>query len=236
MPGIKGFDEIEERLRSHRGKLASDEWSNLKRIFVDIYQRNRNELCLLLEEPSKNDELSIELFQNIRPQTVKEQYTNEVLRSLFNYLSSLSSLVDTGMRIVKKYPKEKLKKYIELRDVVVVSNINIFFGDLRNYIQHYGIPPLGWEIRLVDNGFNNCTYYLNYQKLLTWKSWSPKSKEFIGEENVNLLKSIREHGEMIDSAFHTLLSTFPELHSVDVAAYNELMHRRNDILSGKIKL
>ncbi|HVX01060.1 MAG TPA: hypothetical protein VHA52_11585 [Candidatus Babeliaceae bacterium] len=236
MPGIKGFDEIEAELARHPGKIAHDEWRNLARIFYDIYQKNRKELVERLEEPSKNDKLSTELFQNVRPQTVKEAYTNEVLRSLFNYLSSLSSLVDTGMRLVGKYSSEQMAEYDKPKTLLINSDVNSFFGKLRNYIQHYGIPPLGWEIRLNNNSFNSCTYFLSKDKLLAWDGWNAKAKAYIGDQNVNLLESVQAHGDMVDKAYHALLSLFPIIHSADTAAYNELMHRRNDILSGKIKL
>ena len=153
MPRIKGFDEIEAEIASHKGKIAIDEWANFSRIFIDIYQRNRSELIKLLEEPSKNDELSMELFQNARPPVVKNAYTNEVLRSLFNYLSSLSALVDTGIRLRTDGPnhctyflaKDKLltwkswgpkaKAYIENGDV-----------DLLKSIQVHG--------KMIDEGYN----------------------------------------------------------------------------------
>jgi hypothetical protein len=236
MPRIKGFDEIEAELERHPGKIAHDEWQNLARIFYDIYQKNRTELIRLLEEPSKNDELSTELFQNVRPPTVRETYTNELLRSLFNYLSSLSSLVDASMRLTGKYNSEQMAGYNAQREIITNSDINEFFGKLRNYIQHYGIPPLGWTIQLNNNTLNTCTYFLSNGKLLAWKGWSSKAKTYIGDQDVDLLKSIQLHGEMIDKALHTLLTLFPNIHSPDTESYNKLMHRRNDILSGKIKL
>lgn len=236
MSGIKGFDEIESELAHHPGKIAHDEWMNLKRIFVDIYQKNRTDLVRLLEEPSRNDLLSTELFQNVKPPILREAYTNELLRCLFNYLSSLSSLVDAGMRLTGKYNDEQMADYNVYKEALVSSDINEFFGKLRNYIQHYGIPPLGWTVKLKNNSHNSCTYYLSNSKLLAWKHWNTKAKTYIGDGDVDLLKSILIHGEMIDATFHTLLSLFPNIHSADTNSYNELMHRRNDILSGKIKL
>lgn len=236
MPGIKGFDEIEAELASHPGKIAHDEWRNLARTFYDIYQKNRKELIGLFEEPSKNDELSVELFQNVRPQTVKEAYTNEVLRSLFNYLSSLSSLVDAGMRLESKYSSDQLASYHVQKLIIIESDINSFFGKLRNYIQHYGIPPLGWSIQLHEQTYNSCVYYLSNSKLLAWDGWNAKAKSYISDQDIDLLKAVNEHGEMIDKAYNTLLSLFPAIHAADTKSYNELMHRRNDILSGKIKL
>lgn len=236
MPGIKGFDEIEAELAGHPGKIAHDEWKNLARTFYDIYQKNRKELIALFEEPSKNDELSMELFQNVHPQAVKEAYTNEVLRSLFNYLSSLSSLVDAGMRLEGKYNGDQLASYHAQKAIIIGSDINAFFGKLRNYIQHYGIPPLGWSIQLHEQTYNSCTYYLSNSKLLAWDGWNSQAKSYIGDQDIDLLKAVTEHGEMIDRAYNTLLSLFPAIHAEDTKSYNELMHKRNDILSGKIKL
>lgn len=118
MPRIKGFDEIEAEIALHPGKIALDEWANLSRIFIDIYQRNRNELI----------------------------------------------------------------------------------------------------------------------KLLDWNRWSSKAKTYIENGDVNLLDAIQQHGSMIDAAYGVLLNLSSGIHNDDINAVNELIHRRNDILSGKIKL
>ncbi len=236
MPRIKGFDEIEAEIARHPGKIAHDEWQDLGRIFYDIYQKNRIELVKLLEEPSKNEELSVELMQNVRPPTVREAYTNEVLRSIFNYLSSLSSLVDTGMRLTAKYSDEQMADYNKRKVVVISSDVNAFFNKLRNYIQHYGVPPLGWTIRLNDDKPNDCTYFLPKDKLLVWDGWKSKAKSYITKGDIDLLESIKTHGAMIDDAYNTLLNLFPDIHGADIDAVNALMHRRNDILSGKIPI
>ena len=236
MPRIKGFDEIEAEIASHKGKIAIDEWANFSRIFIDIYQRNRSELIKLLEEPSKNDELSMELFQNARPPVVKNAYTNEVLRSLFNYLSSLSALVDTGIRLSALYSDVQMAEYNRYIETYVRTDINIFFGKLRNYIQHYGIPPIGWVIRLRTDGPNHCTYFLAKDKLLTWKSWGPKAKAYIENGDVDLLKSIQVHGKMIDEGYNILLQLSSHIHSPDVEAVNKLIRRRNEMLSGTIPI
>lgn len=236
MPRIKGFDEIEAEIARHPGKIAHDEWSDLRRIFVDIYQKNRDELIHLLIEPSKNRELSEELFQNVRPQTVKEAYTNEVLRSIFNYLSSLSSLVDTGLRLTRKYADKQMADYNSHRTTLVDSEVNAFFGKLRNYIQHYGIPPLGWTIRLNDERPNDCKYFLSKDKLLAWKGWSSKARTYVNKGDVDLLDAVQTHGQMIDDAYDCLLNLFPAIHSADIDAVNALMQRRNDLLSGKIPI
>ena len=236
MSRIKGFDEIEAEIANHPGKIALDEWANFSRIFIDIYQKNRDELTKLLEEPSKNDELSIELLQNVRPPVIKNAYTNEVLRSMFNYLSSLSSLVDTGLRLTRKYSDAQMAEYNKRKVIVVDSDINAFFGKLRNYIQHYGIPPLGWAIRLNTDTLNDCTYFLSKDRLLIWAGWGSKARSYITKGDVNLLDSIQTHGKMIDEAYSTLLHITSSIHTEDMNAVNVLIRRRNNILSGSIKL
>jgi hypothetical protein len=235
---IEGFDEIEKKLATHPSKLIHDEWTNLKNTWVGIYQKNRQFLVAHLQEPSQNDELSTELMQNVRPPVIREQYTNEVLRHLYNYLSSLATLVDYSIRLTAKYEEEKdLGEFTAKKVALIDSGRNSFMGDLRNYIVHFGVPPLGWNIRLKNVGFNECTYRLGTAKLLEWDGWKQKSKTFIKScgEFVDLKEAIVEHGKQIDEVFLLLLHQFPKLHSKDVAAYNELMHERNDILSGKKK-
>jgi hypothetical protein len=41
---------------------------------------------------------------------------------------------------------------------------------------------------------------------------------------------------MIDEAYRVLINISSQIHGDDINAVNELMRRRNDILSGKIKL
>ena len=236
MPRIKGFDEIENEIAKHKATKAQDEWANLSRIFIDIYQRNRNELIYLLEEPSRNDELSIELFQNVRPPVIKNSYTNEVLRSIFNYLSSLSSLVDAGIRLTGKYTNSEMHEYNIAKIALIGSDINAFFGKFRNYIQHYGIPPIGWIIRLNEDRTNDCTYFLSKDKLLEWGHWGSKAKAFIATSDLNLLESINAHGKMIDEAYGSLLPLFTVIHGKDVDDVNLLIRKRNDMLSGKVPI
>lgn len=233
---IKGLNEIENEIASHVGKSAHDEWTNLQRTFSGVYKQNRKYLIKYLEEPSKNDKLAVELIQNVRSPIKKEVYTNELLRHLYNYLSSLSALIDQGMRLTKKYDKVQLRDYIKKVNIVISSNINYFFRDLRNYIQHYGVPPLGWQIRFHQKNNHECKYYLSKEKLLEWSKWNNKSKKFIhSQEEVNLLECVETHSKMIDQTFDTLLSLFMSLHEKDIEEVNRLILRRNGILSGKIK-
>lgn len=97
-------------------------------------------------------------------------------------------------------------------------------------------PPIGWVIHLNEDRSNDCTYFLSKDRLLAWKGWDSKAKSYVAKGNVNLLESIQVHGEMIDEAYGTLLHLFTGIHSVDIDAVNILMHRRNDILSGKVPI
>lgn len=234
---IKGFDEIQEEIAKHPSKLIHDEWSNLNRTFTGIYQANRRVLVEHLEKPSRNDELSVELMQNVRLPVIRDNYTNEVLRHLYNYLSGLAALVDHSMKLTSGYSEEELGDFIVKRKILTDSDINSFMGKLRNYVLHYGIPPLGWTISLKQKGFNECTYFLNSANLLRWDGWSKEAEHFIhANEQIDLLKATKEHGQMIDEAFIALLKLFPKLHSKDVEEVNRLIHKRNNILSGKIKI
>lgn len=139
MPRIEGFDEIEEKIRRHPGAIAYYNIIDLQRVFRGIYKENRNQLVQHIVAVS-SDSISIELIQNVRPSDFKEQYTTELLRRLFIYLSSLSSLVELEMRLSKKYAAHNLMLYNEISVDIIQSGENAFLGNLRNYILHYGIP------------------------------------------------------------------------------------------------
>jgi hypothetical protein len=142
------------------------------------------------------------------------------------------------MKLTRKYTDEQLSTFVEKRRQLVESDRNYFMGDLRNYITHYGVPPLGWTIRLKDEGFNDCDYFLSADKLQQWKEWRAQSRKFITSNGsqINLLHVVKEHGQQVDEAFIILLKQFPALHTEVIDAVNKLMKRRNDILSGKIRL
>ena len=235
---IEGLEEIQNKIFSHPGKIIYDEWTNLKNTFIGIYQANRKTILDYLMEPSQNDKLSIELVQNVRPPVVREKYTNEVLRHLYNYLSSLATLVGYSMSLTNKYDNSLLGEFVIKKNKLINSDQNNFMGELRNYVVHNDLPPLSWEIKIKDEGFNKCTYRLDSRELLRWKGWNDKSRNFIKNERnyIELASLIEDHGKKIDEEFRILFDQFPKLHSEDLDEVNELIKLRNDILARKQKI
>src|SRR5690349_3094716 len=118
---MSDIGKLYKAIELHPGKRAHDRWSNLRLTFQGIYQANRKQLINLMDAPNHNGKLLEELWQNVRPQTVKEAYQDELLKAFYNYISSASSLVDHSRRFIKEYTSTDFSLEYDRRREVVAS-------------------------------------------------------------------------------------------------------------------
>jgi hypothetical protein len=138
---------------------------------------------------------------------VPEDYVNELVRRLHNYLKSVTSLVDSQRVVMRhRWPTTRgnagkcseckrplpstddlsefeAKDYSEKLAEVFETGERTFMSNLRNYCTHYSIPlpQLGttytWEQGGDDATVN--TLQLDKNKLLRWDGWGAPAKEFL---------------------------------------------------------
>lgn len=220
------YKKAYEEINAHPGKIAHDNWSNLKVTYSGIFVVNRSQLLALLDSPTKNDELIFELIQNVRSQRVKEAFQSEMLRMLHNYIASASSLVDHSRRFIRKYSGSDFgKEYDKKREAVAATPEHCFLKDLRNYLMHVGIPPIGYTITISRDGKETFIAQLTSSKLLEWDKWSKTARSYIegSGDHVQLVPLITTHAAIIDTFYNWIFDQFGKIHGAEIEEVNKLI-------------
>ncbi|WP_431818296.1 hypothetical protein [Gordonia jacobaea] len=125
-------------------------------------------------------------------QNVDDQYVNELVRRLHNYLTSVSSLIDAQRVVVRhcwpnKQDPERLnfqQEYDTQRKSTFETDEAAFVTKLRNYCTHYAIPlpRLGTTISHSQGGpvIQVNTLQLDRDRLLRWDGWGEPAKRYLG--------------------------------------------------------
>ncbi len=235
-PNNKRRLEVEKQIREHPGTKAHNLWDNLARAYQSVYRVNREHLVKFIAAPGENDQLSMELMQNQWEPKVKEAYMNELSRLIHNYIASSFTLVDHTRYLMTHYQESDFQAEYELKKTKVIDMPeHHFLKDFRNYVLHRNLPPIDYTVGLRDVVNNTFELRLNTPTLLEWDGWTKKAEEFVKarKDKLVFVNVINTHGQAIDELNIWLLQQFTPLHSKDIADVNELMHLRNDILSGK---
>ena len=141
---------------------------------------------------SKNaDELSKHAAKFLQRRTMArdttDEYANELVRYLHNYLASVYSLIEAQRVVMRHCWGEKsefeLGEYTEHRKASFETGEAEFMTELRNYCTHRSIPLPGISTKFswVKGGptimENKLT--LDRDKLLEWKKWTAPAKEYL---------------------------------------------------------
>ncbi|QTI67478.1 hypothetical protein [Gordonia polyisoprenivorans] len=127
-------------------------------------------------------------------QNLDDQYVNELVRLLHNYLTSVSSLIDAQRVVVRHcWPDEKdpervafQAEYDKQRTGTFETDEAAFVTKLRNYCTHYAIPlpGLGTSISHSWGGpvIQVNTLQLDRDRLLRWSGWGGSAKSYLGAQ------------------------------------------------------
>lgn len=223
------INSLRAQINEHPGKKAHDRWSNLNVSYNGVYKVNRQQLLAHLDSPNHNHELFDELWQNVRPQHVKQAYQGEYIRLLHNYIAAGSSLIDHSRRFIKEYANsEFVKAYEQKRKEIADTFEHSFLVSMRNYIVHRDIPPIGWRMKITEStDTDEYEATLSVPALLEWGKWSALVRQKLQEAvpTLALVPLITRHGTMIDEFYEWIFGQFKELHGQEIEQVNELIQQ-----------
>lgn len=135
-----------------------------------------------------------------------ELFFKELLRLFHNYLASIFSLIRHTSNLCKdldcsNIEKEYTKKVEDLNSADCV----FFIKDLRNFIQHVGLPALSGQFKLENTQNGQVVkqkILFEKEDLLKWKNWSAASKRYISNnQEINLKIAINQYQALVNQ-FH----------------------------------
>lgn len=143
----------------------------------------------LLEFPNLKRSLPGDLISISNDAKVEAwNYMNSLQMFVFNYLSSAKSLIDLTRKHYSNHYKDRggIDYYDEkIEENFVGSNLHGFIQQFRNYVIHYGTPPLSMSknINCLDN--NKVTHQITLSKkdlLESGFEWNKTSKALFNSE------------------------------------------------------
>ena len=174
----------EERIYSHPAYVEHQEVEALAQAIGGVFVPNGNELIGLLAAAATNEELAVELVQNVRAPTVRDEFQARTVRALHNYLASSASLVDHVRRLMRDREGEIAERFKRGKKEVLQHPEMTFVHDLRNFTLHRKLPFLShsFSITRVDGEDRmevESEVLLSTQELLAWDKWTSASRRFL---------------------------------------------------------
>lgn len=158
---------------------AGDERWELARRSCSIFQRNTTEIMNLLNLPGDDPYFALQLMRDDRE--VGDPFWEELDQRLHNQLSSAISLVEHARRLLRYYEADfpaVVAEYTSRNDEILRKKEAAFLRDLRNYLLHYGAPPI---IQTFESGQAGSRYLLKLsaEHLPKWKDWKAAPRGYL---------------------------------------------------------
>ena len=130
-------------------RAGAERWEVVRRSW-SIFVRNTTELVSILSLPTTNMVVSLQLMGDDHEAT--SLFWEELDQRLHNQLSSAVSLVDHTRRLLDYYEDDcptMVTAYKDRNTLVTEMREASFLRDLRNYLLHYGVPPVLQTLQLA---------------------------------------------------------------------------------------
>jgi hypothetical protein len=233
MARIEEIMDLKEKIFAHPAQAAFLDWDALRRMHK-ICGRNGQELIDLIDAPSRDPQLAIELFQNTGPRTIANDFYDEIFRLVHNFVASAVTLVDHTRNHLKPYDGTDFVTEYEMRKATVVVPVTAFVVRLRSYVLHHKLPILGINTSFEGDGREGIqsTTVLDTSKLLEWEDWTAGARAFLESSPASLvLRSvITDYLDVIDDLYKWLFDQFELLHSSDLAEWRSMRTRYNELI------
>lgn len=196
------MDRRKAHLEALQGFQLKEDLDALTRCYY-VFSTNASELASHVGEFLNSNRFSRDL---------SDAYTNDLVRLLHNYLTSVTSLVDSQRVVMRhrwpdagplfegncrecdrplpsadSYSEFESKDYKAKLEATFETGEAAFMGKLRNYCTHYSIPlPTLATTMSWEQGMpavlQTNTLQLSRDKLLRWNGWTKPAKKFLKEQ------------------------------------------------------
>ena len=213
------ISELMDLIESHSATHYENEWDALRRVY-NSFIRNAAAMVAIIELPQDNIDIALHLLSADQPPEVMRDYFDELFRHLLNYTASVSALRDYARNLMQDYPTGTFQfEYKNRVAQLAALEIVRFIQDLRNYLQHNGVPPLQVEFAITGEEVNNVNFSvrLDPQRLLKWDGWKSGSRSYLkNKETVLLTDSVKEYTEANTQLYQWFFSQFTSVHAKEL--------------------
>lgn len=158
---------------------GNERWEVVRRSWA-VFGRNTKELIDLLNIPATNRAVALQLMGDDRE--ASRPFWEALDQRLHNQLASAVSLVDHTRRLLAYYRNDvpaMVAEYERRNLSIMEMNETAFLRDLRNYLLHYGSPPVIQTLQLGPGGVTGHSVKLSAAFLLGWNEWKASARRYL---------------------------------------------------------
>jgi hypothetical protein len=229
------MDDVQRRLNEHPGYREYRACEELARTINAVFVPNLDELFALLTQPTQDQQLAIELFQNVRRPDAREAFHAQVTQRLHNYVAGSATLIDHARNLMRPRTGRIADEFDRRKTEVVATPEVAFVRDLRNFVLHQANPFLGHTVKIMGaDGPIVGELELTSANLLTWSGWKAPARAFIKTQpkSFALRPIVRQHGGLMVTLHNWLHNELAKANAAALEEANQLVVERNAILGG----
>lgn len=229
------LDDVQRRMSEHPGYREYVACAELARTINTVFVPNLRELHTLLLLPTRDANLAIELFQNMKRPDVRDGYESAVTQRLHNYVAGSATLVDHARRLMRLRSGPVAEDFHKRKTAVVENPEVPFIKDLRNFVLHRTHPFLAHTVKIEDGGgIARGEIELSTADLLSWSGWTSAARAFVKSRApaIELRPVVRRHGDLMIELHNWLHDELATANTSALEDANRLVVERNAILGG----
>lgn len=242
---LRALRDAEQRISQHPFNLMARDVAALIDCLRDVFNGNHMELLALIDAPSRDWRLSLELTQNVRRSRIADRFNSELSRRIHNFVTSAYTVAECA----KAAWAHRLERHAGVSDEADAEFTRLkmsgpvevdVVSDLRRYSQHAGRLTLVQGHRTNVTMDQGKTTSMTHTVILSSSSmldgdfhWKRETRTYLETHEAVVLRDVvREqanHWYLVnDWVIRTLLDE-AELFRADA---NDLIAARNAILTG----
>lgn len=193
---IKKLIELKDKLLEHKGRIIESKINSLKDS-VSVLSFNFNNFECFIKQFQEDPQI-YNIFFDDNYCKEKEQFKIKCSAFILNFLSSASNWFEHARKITADLlPNSPLiEKYKDLIKKFFNNNDTYFIKDLRNYLFHFQLPFIGYQLDIKSKDDITNNIFLDKKELLKYKSWKRESKEFLDSykgDNINIFPIFEQY-------------------------------------------
>lgn len=221
---VEYLHELEMKLSKVSLRLLFTEWEAFES-YLNVWLLNMKDLEAQLRNLHSNETMAIEMIQNVRESSIRDEQLALLDKNIYNYLASFVSLVDVARTLVGKYHASALNvKYQTFREFFNRPE-NVFINKLRNYVLHHKLPIAGQQFNFKVGESFEFKVYADCKEMLSSSTWTSDTRKFLEDSppTLDLGRMLLRHMHQAKLQWLWLASMRDELHAYEIFEYNELV-------------
>jgi hypothetical protein len=161
---------------------------------------------------------------NIKKRHEFNSFIVEFSRLLQNYLSSTFSLIRHNVRICNDLESKVLnKEYNHAVSILNSNDIVVFIKDLRNSVQHVGLPLLSAQLSFVKDESELKHLILLDKEVISRDLANWKSKKYVASiEEINLKDVLKQYQNLINEFYEWFFKRASQIFSKEIKEFVDI--------------